>query len=592
MSDVFLSHSSKDSEIAENLCAFLEERGLYCWMAQRDVPPESHRATSINMAVTDSKVFLIICSENSAVSNHVARELSLAKTKKDVSVIAYKIDDSRFSGTLEYHLADAQLVTAKHKKQNDSFDELYTVIAGIIDHTSCTNTMPTGKQKSVQAEHQLASTSSLSAIPPAFVKKYQKLVIITAVVLVLLTGIIIAVNLNHQGTETVSSSDSFTVPTSMTESSDTTQTYATKKNIVVSYIGWNCTGNYTGELNENGVPDGNGEFEGTYTNNNNEDITLKYTGRFQNGVMIDDNAVLTETYTDGHKREYKGGVTNKGWDGKAILTITYQDGEISKQVYEGTWVNNVMTGSGKHTIFFTYGMVKEYKGEFSNGKWNGKAVLTLTYQSGNLQIKVFEGTWTDDILSGDVKVTITYTDGKIIVYEGGYSNENWNGKGTLTTTYTSGNIEKNVAVGDWVDGVCTGSATVTNYFQDGTKDETVGTYQDDQCISGTMTCYDSTEKKIKTEQIGTKTLSVPTDFNVTFDGTDATVTWDSVNNATGYEVSSPTANICKEPFIVLHNIQQGEKIKVKLRAISTDSDYIGYSDWIEFEFTGYETSIE
>ena len=37
--DIFLSHSSKDKTIADAACAVLEQRGLRCWIAPRDIRP-------------------------------------------------------------------------------------------------------------------------------------------------------------------------------------------------------------------------------------------------------------------------------------------------------------------------------------------------------------------------------------------------------------------------------------------------------------------------------------------------------------------------------------------------------------------------
>ena len=35
--DVFVSHASEDHALAEQVCALLEQRGLKCWIAPRDV---------------------------------------------------------------------------------------------------------------------------------------------------------------------------------------------------------------------------------------------------------------------------------------------------------------------------------------------------------------------------------------------------------------------------------------------------------------------------------------------------------------------------------------------------------------------------
>ena len=68
MADVFISHSSKDKEVADNLCAQLEANGIVCWIAPRDITPGGDWATAINNAITACDVLLVIYSANSSES--------------------------------------------------------------------------------------------------------------------------------------------------------------------------------------------------------------------------------------------------------------------------------------------------------------------------------------------------------------------------------------------------------------------------------------------------------------------------------------------------------------------------------------------
>ena len=118
MSDVFISHSSKDADTANKVCQFLEEKGLSCWIAPRNIVPGSDWAASISTAVTSTKVFLLIYSANSADSDQVARELSLAESKKEVFIVPYKIDETTLSGSYEYYLTGAHWISANYAKKD------------------------------------------------------------------------------------------------------------------------------------------------------------------------------------------------------------------------------------------------------------------------------------------------------------------------------------------------------------------------------------------------------------------------------------------------------------------------------------------
>jgi hypothetical protein len=41
--DVFISHSSDDSQQASFVCAHREAAGITCWIAPRDIPPKIFR---------------------------------------------------------------------------------------------------------------------------------------------------------------------------------------------------------------------------------------------------------------------------------------------------------------------------------------------------------------------------------------------------------------------------------------------------------------------------------------------------------------------------------------------------------------------
>ena len=56
---VFLSYASHDTEIANTVCRDLENRGIRCWIAPRDVAPGALYADAIVRAINESKVLLI-----------------------------------------------------------------------------------------------------------------------------------------------------------------------------------------------------------------------------------------------------------------------------------------------------------------------------------------------------------------------------------------------------------------------------------------------------------------------------------------------------------------------------------------------------
>ena len=101
MADIFISYSSKDKQVADDLCAQIEQQGYSCWIAPRDIVPGEDWARSINTAITAAKVFIVIYSRNSCESTQVPKEIGIAGAR-DLSIIPYKIDETPLTGDFEY----------------------------------------------------------------------------------------------------------------------------------------------------------------------------------------------------------------------------------------------------------------------------------------------------------------------------------------------------------------------------------------------------------------------------------------------------------------------------------------------------------
>ncbi len=101
--DVFISYSSSDAQIANAVCHYLEEKKLRCFIAPRDIVPPDW-AGSIERAIEHSTAFVIILSENSMMSNEVAKEVTLATRMSDF-IFPFRIDETQLNGRMNYHLS-------------------------------------------------------------------------------------------------------------------------------------------------------------------------------------------------------------------------------------------------------------------------------------------------------------------------------------------------------------------------------------------------------------------------------------------------------------------------------------------------------
>ena len=110
MSDrlAFISYSSADKNIADNLCTKLEAAGIKVWYAPRDVSYGDY-ASSIVDAIVRCTLFIVILSSNSLRSNHVLNEIDLAFSEmaknKPLRFCPLKIDEEEIGSAFRYYLS-------------------------------------------------------------------------------------------------------------------------------------------------------------------------------------------------------------------------------------------------------------------------------------------------------------------------------------------------------------------------------------------------------------------------------------------------------------------------------------------------------
>lgn len=107
MADIFISYSSKDEQIANEICNSLEREGLSCWIAPRNIEVGKEYGGEIIKGIEECKVFFLCLSKSSNESQHVLREVERAVNRK-LPIIVYRYEETTLSKSLEYFLASTQ----------------------------------------------------------------------------------------------------------------------------------------------------------------------------------------------------------------------------------------------------------------------------------------------------------------------------------------------------------------------------------------------------------------------------------------------------------------------------------------------------
>lgn len=109
---IFLSHSSKDADIARRICEQLEKNGIKCFIAPRDIRPGKEYAEEIINGMDESAAVVLLMSKNANSSPHVLREVEHA-VSGGIPILVYKIEDVALSKSMEYFLMTHQWVSSK-----------------------------------------------------------------------------------------------------------------------------------------------------------------------------------------------------------------------------------------------------------------------------------------------------------------------------------------------------------------------------------------------------------------------------------------------------------------------------------------------
>lgn len=101
--DVFISYSSSDKNAALAVLHGLEEAGIRCWMAPRDIKSGAIWAQAIMEGIEGARVLVVVFSASANRSSNVINEVDAA-VRKGATIIPLRIEDAMPEGAMEYHL--------------------------------------------------------------------------------------------------------------------------------------------------------------------------------------------------------------------------------------------------------------------------------------------------------------------------------------------------------------------------------------------------------------------------------------------------------------------------------------------------------
>jgi hypothetical protein len=108
---VFVSYSQQDRDAAHGVVTYLEQDGIPCWVAPRDVAPGADWAEEIIDAIASACVMVLVFSSSANGSPQVRREVERA-VNRGVTVLPFRVEDVLPARSLEYFLSSQHWLDA------------------------------------------------------------------------------------------------------------------------------------------------------------------------------------------------------------------------------------------------------------------------------------------------------------------------------------------------------------------------------------------------------------------------------------------------------------------------------------------------
>lgn len=131
--DVFISYSSKDQDVADLIVDSLEAYGFNSWIATRDIKEGSY-AKQIMQGIREANVFLVLISKNSIESEQVKNEIDRAfnRIKDGMKIIPFILDNSELDDECQYYLCRQEMFFGKMPPISERVKELVSKIYDIV----------------------------------------------------------------------------------------------------------------------------------------------------------------------------------------------------------------------------------------------------------------------------------------------------------------------------------------------------------------------------------------------------------------------------------------------------------------------------
>ena len=125
---IFISYSSADKAVADQICAALEGAGFGCWIAPRDIEPGADYPAAILGGLEQVRTVVAVISAAAVASPHILSEIGHAFNEKK-TIIPFRISAAKLPPDFDYFLSMSQWLDAPQGATAESLARLQEAVS-------------------------------------------------------------------------------------------------------------------------------------------------------------------------------------------------------------------------------------------------------------------------------------------------------------------------------------------------------------------------------------------------------------------------------------------------------------------------------
>ena len=129
--DVFISYSHVDKATADATCATLEQAGIRCWIAPRDIMPGDDWGAAIVKAIDQCRAMVLIFSASANNSKQIRREVERA-VNASATIIPVRIENVAPTEAMAYFMSTVHWLDAMTAPLDDHLQRLAASIKALL----------------------------------------------------------------------------------------------------------------------------------------------------------------------------------------------------------------------------------------------------------------------------------------------------------------------------------------------------------------------------------------------------------------------------------------------------------------------------